>query len=157
MLITAIVLIILMFSIVGYVFIFGPDDEQLKAVSFQVNDQEVLNVTCEIASTNEERAQGLMNRDELAEDRGMLFVYDTPTEVSFWMKNTLIPLDMIFIDENGIVVNVEEADVQTGIPDSQLTHYHSDGPVKWVVEINQGLSASHGIDAGTQVYIYDSD
>jgi uncharacterized membrane protein (UPF0127 family) len=147
-----------MFSIVGYVFLLSPgEDEQLAIVSFQVNGQEALNVTCEIASTHEERAQGLMYREELASDRGMLFVFDTPNEASFWMKNTLIPLDMIFIDKNGIVVNVEEADVQTSVPDSQLTHYLSDGPVKWVVEINQGLSALTGIGADTQVYIYESD
>lgn len=155
---TAVVTLVVIMVIMGYCFTIGPDEETPSTiVSFRNGDQEVLNITCEVASTPEERELGLMHREALAPDSGMLFVFDTPTEASFYMKNTLIPLDMIFIDEYGIVSNVEEADVQAGVPDSQLTHYLSEGPVKWVVEINQGLSASYEIGAGTQVYIYESD
>ena len=73
------------------------------------------------------------------------------------MKNTLIPLDMIFIDENGFVTNVEEADVEPGVPDNQLTRYSSAGPIKWVLEVNQGLAAANGIHTGTYVNITYSD
>lgn len=149
--------ILIILAIVGYVFILSPnEDETLVMVSFRVNDQEVLNITCEITSTHEEQLQGLMYREELAMDRGMLFIYDSPEEVHFWMKNTLIPLDMIFIDESGIVTNVEEADVETGVPENELTRYSSDGPIKWVVEINQGICALNGIDTGTQIIIHYS-
>lgn len=60
----------------------------------------------EIADTVEERAQGLMFRREVPEGRGMLFIYDRPTEVSFWMRNTLVPLDLIFIDARGVIRHI---------------------------------------------------
>ena len=63
--------------------------------------------TVEVARTVDEQAQGLMNRQTLAPDRGMIFPYDVPTPASFWMKNTLIPLDMIFIRSDGTVARIE--------------------------------------------------
>ncbi len=121
--------------------------------SFHPLGQEDVHFLCELADTSEESALGLMGRDEMDADRGMLFEFDQPKEVTFWMKNTLIPLDMIFIDENGFVTNVEEADVEPGVPDSQLTRYSSTGPIKWVLEVNQGLAAANGIHTGTYVTV----
>ena len=63
--------------------------------------------TVEVARTAEQQAQGLMNRQTLAPDRGMIFPYDVPTPASFWMKNTLIPLDMIFIRSDGTMARIE--------------------------------------------------
>jgi uncharacterized membrane protein (UPF0127 family) len=117
-------------------------------VSFALPGNETFEIFCEIADTPSEQAEGLMYRVDMPQDEGMLFVFDPPRTTSFWMKNTLIPLDMIFIDENCVVTNVEEAIVETGVPDSQLIRYHSDGTVKYVLEINQGLAAANGIDAG---------
>ena len=125
----------------------------LALVKFDIGNSSYLEITCEIAQTPKERSYGLMNREELPMDRGMLFVFDNPQNLSFWMKNTLIPLDIIFIDENKIILNVEEADVEPGVPANNLTRYHSAGPAKWVVEINQGLSASNGIKTGTPIII----
>lgn len=123
-------------------------------VVFHLNDSTFLNVSCEVADEPKERSLGLMHRESLPENQGMLFVYDTPQNRSFWMKNTLIPLDIIFIDENRIVLNVEEAFVeQPETPDGELTKYRSAGPALWVVEINQGLSAQNGISAGTVIDI----
>ncbi|WBU63034.1 DUF192 domain-containing protein [Paracoccus aerodenitrificans] len=65
-----------------------------------------LSVNVEIADNNAERAQGLMNRESLAEDSGMLFIFEQPRETSFWMKNTLIPLDIVFMDETGTIRHV---------------------------------------------------
>ena len=106
---------------------------------------------CELADTYEERQEGLMNRESLDNNTGMLFVFESSHTVSFWMKNTLIPLDIIFINETGYVVNIEEADPEPGVIDALLTRYSSDGPVLYVLEINQGISAAEGIVPGTYV------
>jgi uncharacterized membrane protein (UPF0127 family) len=111
-------------------------------------------VNCEVADDSFERAEGLQDREDLADDEGMLFIYDPPQEASFIMPNMNFPLDIIFIAENGTVVNVEEAEPEDpGTPKSDMVRYRSDGEVKWVVEINQGLSRMYGIGAGTQVDI----
>jgi uncharacterized membrane protein (UPF0127 family) len=149
-------IIVIIVIIAGYLVFysqFGEDVEEKAIVTFYSEEETNLKVTCEIADSNSEILEGLMHRENLPEDSGMLFVYETPQNVSFWMKNTRIPLDMIFIHENKTVLNIEEADVQSGVSDSQLIRYRSAGPVKWVVEINQGLSALNGITNGTQVEI----
>lgn len=129
----------------------GPDGER---VSFVLGDGGYLNITCEVADTSYERAKGLQHREELPIKAGMLFVYEVPKEVSFIMHNMNFPLDIIFIAENGTVVNVEEAEVEEPVtPRSDLIRYCSTGEVKWVIEINQGLSQQYGIGPGTQVNI----
>jgi uncharacterized protein len=100
----------------------------------------------EVALTPEEHARGLMYRTQLATDAGMVFVFDQPQIQRFWMKNTLIPLDMIFIGaDNRIVGVVESAAPQT--EDERLVH----APSQYVLEIGGGLSARLGIHAGQPV------
>lgn len=99
----------------------------------------------ELAVTPEEQARGLMYRPSLAPDAGMLFVYDPPQPASFWMKNTMIPLDMVFIDDAGQVANIAERTVPYS-----LSSHASDGAVRAVLEIGGGLSAVHGFEPGTQ-------
>ena len=100
----------------------------------------------ELADDETERAKGLMNREVLPQSAGMLFVYDEPREAGFWMKNTLIPLDMIFLDETGTVVRVHA----NAVP-GDLTPIMGGADIKAVLEINGGLAARMGIDAGTQL------
>nr|QOV09146.1 DUF192 domain-containing protein [uncultured Thermoplasmata archaeon] len=126
-------------------------NESEAIITFQTEVPVTFN--CEVADTSAERAAGLMNRETLAQDWGMLFVFDTPQNVSFWMKNTLIPLDIIFIDSAGKVVNIEQADPEPGVADAELIRYCSDSPVKWVLEVNQGLCAENLIIPGTQIII----
>ena len=100
----------------------------------------------EVADDAAERAKGLMNRDSLPRSAGMLFAYDHPQLVAFWMKNTLIPLDMIFMDETGRVTHVHENAVpldETTIPGGEN--------VQFVLEINGGLSAALGIGVGSEL------
>lgn len=100
----------------------------------------------EIVDTPESRAQGLMYREELAPDAGMLFDFKESRPVSFWMSNTLIPLDMIFITAEGLVANVH-AQARPLDP----TSIPSDGPVMFVLEIPGGRAAELGIAAGDRV------
>lgn len=102
--------------------------------------------TVEVARSPEEQATGLMNRSELAPDRGMIFPFDPPRDASFWMKNTLIPLDMIFVRSDGTIANIEANTVPLS-----LEPEYSAGPVAAVLEIPGGRSAQLGIGAGDKV------
>ncbi|MBY6005911.1 DUF192 domain-containing protein [Salipiger bermudensis] len=100
----------------------------------------------EVADDAEERAQGLMFVEQMPPGAGMLFVYETERPTAFWMKNTLIPLDMIFADAQGRVVKVH----QMAIPHDE-TPIPSGGPVQYVLEINGGMAAQLGIAEGTEM------
>lgn len=104
----------------------------------------VARFTVEVADDAAERAQGLMHREKMASSAGMLFVYPTPLHARFWMRNTLIPLDMIFADPTGVVTAVHENAVpldETGI---------DGGPgVQFVLEINGWLARALGIAPGS--------
>ncbi len=100
----------------------------------------------EVADTGEERARGLMFRDSMPRSAGMLFVYPTPQRASFWMKNTMIPLDMIFADQAGRVTRVH----QNAVP-QDLTPIDGGEGVVAVLEINGGLAARIGIEPGAEL------
>ena len=102
--------------------------------------------TVEIADDPRERSQGLMFREVLAPSAGMLFIYDRPQTVAFWMKNTLIPLDMIFADESGTVRLVHHM-ARPG----DLTPIQGGEDILVVLEINGGLARRLGIDIGSQM------
>jgi len=102
--------------------------------------------TIELADTNKERAQGLMFRESMARQAGMLFVYEYPQRAVFWMKNTLIPLDMIFVDRTGRVTTVHHQ----AIP-GDLTPIDGGHGVFAVLEINGGLARSYGITEGSEL------
>ena len=102
--------------------------------------------TVEVARSPEQQAMGLMHRQSLAGDRGMLFPYDPPQNASFWMKNTLIPLDLVFIRENGTVALVAANTVPLS-----LDPIVSLEPVAAVLEIAGGRAAELGIEAGDKV------
>lgn len=100
----------------------------------------------EIADDAGERALGLMNRPEMPRAHGMLFVYEKPQPVSFWMANTLIPLDMIFVDQRGVVTRVHEEAVPL-----DRTPIEGGDAVYAVLEINGGLTRALGIRPGDQL------
>jgi uncharacterized membrane protein (UPF0127 family) len=132
----------------------GHNQNRLPEATITFNpSEENVYFNCEVADTPSERAIGLMNRESLEPDEGMLFIFESPQNVSFWMKNTLIPLDIVFIDESGTVINIEQANPEPEVIDDDLARYSSDRPAKWVLEVNQGLCAAHGITPGTSVLI----
>ena len=102
--------------------------------------------TVEVARTPEEQQLGLMNRASLAPDRGMIFPMEPPRDASFWMKNTRIPLDMIFVRADGRIANIAANTVPLS-----LEPVPSDGPVKAVLEIAGGRAAELGIQPGDTV------
>lgn len=102
--------------------------------------------TVEVARTEQQQAQGLMNRRSLAADAGMLFPFDPPRPASFWMRNTLIPLDMIFIRPDGTITRIAANTVpmseeQVGVEEA----------VTAVLELRGGRSAELGISEGDRV------
>ncbi|MEM9781920.1 MAG: DUF192 domain-containing protein [Pseudomonadota bacterium] len=99
----------------------------------------------ELALTPDEQRRGLMFRQQMDADAGMLFVFEQPRQANFWMRNTFLPLDIIFIDTAGQVLNVGE-----GVPFSEAS-VRSDGIAGAVLELNRGEAAAHGIDTGTQL------
>lgn len=110
----------------------------------------------ELALTDDERALGLMWREHLADDEGMLFVFPDrepyPRELGFWMKNCLIPIDVIFIDREGFVTAIHEMQPpEPGTPDSDLPGYHSNGPAQFAIEIRGGLATELGLQAGDYI------
>jgi uncharacterized membrane protein (UPF0127 family) len=99
----------------------------------------------EIASTPQTRAVGLMNRFSLRTDHGMLFVFETPQPLAFYMKNTYVPLSIAFVDARGKINNIE--DIRTL---DESTHW-SKGLAQYAIEMRQGWFASSGIGAGDAV------
>ena len=102
--------------------------------------------TVEVARTPEEQAQGLMFRKSVPPDRGMIFPYDPPVQVSFWMKNTLVPLDMVFIGPDGKIGRIA-----ANTTPMSLDPVASIDPVSAVLEIAGGRAAELGIREGDKV------
>ncbi len=100
----------------------------------------------EVADTDATRSRGLMFRETMPRSAGMLFVYESPRRATFWMKNTLIPLDMIFADPSGRVTKVH-----ANAKPQDLTTIDGGAGVKLVLEINGGLAARLGISEGAEM------
>ena len=97
-----------------------------------------------LAASPEARELGLMFKSQLPKSEGMLFIYEYPQQVSFWMKNTLMPLDILFFDQYGELVNIAHNTVP-----GDLTPRSSLGPIQFVLEINAGLGHSLRMESGT--------
>jgi uncharacterized membrane protein (UPF0127 family) len=102
--------------------------------------------TVELATTPAQMEQGLMFRHSLAPDAGMLFDYQVPSMAMMWMKNTLIPLDMLFVDAEGRIVNIHERAVPGSLETIAAT-----APARAVIELNGGTAARLGIRPGDRV------
>lgn len=102
-------------------------------------------LTAEIAVTPDQRATGLMNRFSLQPDHGMLFVFERPETLHFWMKNTYIPLSIAFLSADGRILNIEDM-----APQTETTHA-SRGPALYALEMRKGWFAQRGVKAGDLV------
>ncbi len=108
-------------------------------------DNETYTFASELADTLPAQARGLMFRTEMGSDEGMIFPYDPPEPLGFWMRNTVLPLDIIFIGPDNRILNIEE-----GVPYREES-VHSDGLAIAVLELNQGRSEELGIEPGDLV------
>ncbi len=104
-----------------------------------------LKIKAEVVDTDEERATGLMFRETLGSNEGMLFVFPDAAMQNFWMKNTLIPLDMIFVAEEMTIVKIHHAVPCHADP---CPLYNSGQPIKYVLEVNGNLTTAYGIQEG---------
>jgi len=99
-------------------------------------------IDTQVAATPEQRATGLMFRPQMPPSEGMLFIFNSPSEQCFWMKNTLLPLTAAFVADDGTIVNLADMKPQT------LDSHCSAKPVRFVLEMNQGWFDKKGIKAG---------
>jgi uncharacterized membrane protein (UPF0127 family) len=102
-------------------------------------------IRAEVVSDPGTRAQGLMYRKSMAQNAGMLFIFDEAAVHCMWMKNTLIPLSVAFIDDRGAIVNVEDMEPQT-----EASHCAAQ-PVRYALEMNRGWFAARGVKPGSSL------
>lgn len=129
----------------------GSGDDGLPTATVVVSDDEGgrTELTVEVPRTHEEFSRGLMFREDLPEDRGMLFLFAEDTATGFWMKDTFIPLSIAFIAVDGTILTIQEME-----PFSTEVHRPS-GPYRYALEVNQGWFQCQGFETGDQVEIPD--
>jgi len=132
-----ILLLILILFLIAIIYQLFFNNPPLESVEIDLNGTKY---NFEIARTLPQKSKGLMNRDKLKSNTGMLFVSEFDMPQVFWMKNTLIPLDMIFVKSDGTILNILTASPEPGTPDNKLKLYQSSSPAKYVIEINSGDS-----------------
>lgn len=106
--------------------------------------------TVEVADDDAERARGLMFRDQMADDRGMLFIHDRQSPQAYWMKNTRIPLDILYFDDTLRLVS-QQRDVPPCSAGNGCPPYPSDAPARYVLELNAGQAARLGLENGAEL------
>ncbi len=102
-------------------------------------------INAEVAQTPEQRAIGLMHRPSMPANDGMLFVFERPGQQCFWMKNTLLPLSIAFLDDDGVIVNIEDMKPQS------LDSHCSARPVRFALEMNRGWFDKRAIKPGAKI------
>ncbi|HYE17291.1 MAG TPA: DUF192 domain-containing protein [Tepidisphaeraceae bacterium] len=116
----------------------------LPTVKMQLGDRQF---TLEVADNERDRKYGLMRRESMPADHGMIFAFPREAPLAFYMRNTKIPLDIIYVDATGKVVSVKQMK-----PHDERT-VPSDGPAQFAIELNKGMAAKAGVTAGTQLAI----
>jgi uncharacterized protein len=117
---------------------------ELRTVTIDSSRGGEVEVRVEIADDLPEQTRGLMERTALAEDRGMLFVYSDEEVRSFWMKNTLIPLSIAYMDSEGRIVDIQDMKPL----DDDPPNYVSAKPARYALEVNRGFFEEHGVEVG---------
>lgn len=133
---------VLLIAVTVLVLITACKSQSLEKIEISINGSRI---TAEVAGTDQERAAGLMFRKSMKADHGMLFVYDHDEKLSFWMKNTSIPLSIAFISKDGTIREIAD---MTPFSVKTIESMHS---VRYALEVNQGTFEKLGIQAGDKV------
>ena len=129
-------------ALVAFCYVASAGAAELPTTTLTINDHKVV---AEVATTQDQRSLGLMNRFSLQPDHGMLFVFERAEPLAFWMKNTYIPLSIAFIAADGRIVNIEDMKPQT-----EDSHW-SKGPALYALEMKKGWFDERGIGPGAVV------
>ncbi len=124
---------------------FGISELSAQTLPVRVLTAGMYRIQAEVASTDATRTRGLMFRKELAPNSGMLFVFEQPSMQCFWMRNTLLPLSIAFILDDGTITNIADM-----APMTENSHC-STAPVRYTLEMEQGWFEKHGITAGKKI------
>jgi len=138
--------ILALFCFLGLALTTSAAEFRTEGLEIVRHDGRALDFIVEVATDEGQREQGLMNRQSMKSDRGMLFDFSTDKPVYMWMKNTYLPLDMLFIDRDGKITYIK----RNTLPLSEDI-IASQGPVRFVLEINAGVSDTLGIKIGDTV------
>ena len=125
-----------------------PDADPKEAMGVVVGGR---TFAIEVAVTPEERQRGLSGRESMPVDAGMLFVFEEERVLSFWMRETLIPLDIVFIDGEKRIVDIQTMVPELDVPTGDLTVYLSSEPAMYALEVNAGVAAELGLMVGMVV------
>jgi uncharacterized membrane protein (UPF0127 family) len=112
----------------------------------KANNDTIRKIDVELAETDDERAKGLMDRKSMTDDQGMLFIFSEPEEQSFWMKNTYISLDIIYVDENREIVSIQK--YATPLSEESLPSFKK---AMYVVEVNAGFCDKYHVAFGDKI------
>ncbi len=148
----AIVVLVLMPSLTQH----GQTQTQMPTYNYEVRKITINGVTLdvEIADDSKKMERGLMFRDTLPENRGMLFVFDQERKYTFWMMNMTFDLDIIWLDTNGkVVYTVEDAKPCIDAAHTSSCSFSPDRPAKYVLEVNSGFVQKHGINENSVMRI----
>lgn len=139
--------LLILFALIYLLFLNNPPPNtvqiNLKGQKFQL----------EVAKTVPQQTKGLMDRTSICQNCGMVFVFSLEIPQVFWMKDTLIPLDMIFLDHTGTIINIVTATPEPRVSDSKLTLYRSASPAKYVIELNAGVTGELDLKSGNIIDI----
>ena len=133
--------------VLAFLVLFASSPAALADLTFRTSSVKVAShpLKVEVAADEPQREQGLMYRKSLGREEGMLFIFDEPAYHSMWMKNTLIPLSVAFIDKEGVILNIVDMEPQT------LDAHMAAGPAVYAIEANKGWFAANKVKAGDKV------
>lgn len=139
-------------AFIAFIFLFGCTQSQFQTSTKITFENSPFQLNAEIANTSKTRAQGLMLREYLPQNNAMLFIYPEQRILSFWMANTKIPLDIVFLDKNKTIVDIQKMPPCFQENTALCPHYLSKNPAIYALELNQNLSDKYALKIGQKAF-----